>query len=242
MNHFQEPSSPANLADVNRRKWFIAARHDKERKAQIEEQSDDALLDIAVAVIVATEIETQAFQTKLDTYDEATVIALMGNQELLDAVNDRIVDMLSRAHELDDGRRVFKTQDGKHVFNAYGEQVDEAIIHPDEINDNLPKWEEYQPLLLEQKHLMQERDDLLEYQEKLDHARERSNSDGFTKNELDELDAELEADMPIEVSRQLPDYDPANEEILKTDFTASATPPALSATDMAIDPSMVPNL
>lgn len=224
MNHFQEPNSTDKLADANRRKWFIAARKDKERKTQIEEQSEEALLDFAVAVIVATEIEIQTFQSKLDTYDEATVIALMENQELLDAVNERIADMLSRAYILEDGRRVFKTEDGKRVFDEHGEQIDEAIIHPDVIADDKPTWEAFSKSQDERATLLQEREGLIEYQEKLDDARESSNADSFTKEELDELEAELEADMPQAIAKHISGMEAVTAVGLKTEFKTPGSP------------------
>ena len=241
MNHFQEKDSSTKLAEASRRKWFIAAREDKERKAQIEEQSEDAFLDLAASVIIATEIEIQTFQAKLDTYDEATVVALMENQVLLDAVNERIADMLSRAHKLEDGRRIFKTEDGKRVYDEHGEQVAPTVIDPDAINDNLPKWEEYKPLHLEQKRLMQEREGLIQYQEKLDDARERSNADDFTKDELDELEAELEADMPPAVAKYISGFETAdNAPDLKSNFTSSSNTAKLTKLDVVIERAPTP--
>ena len=103
MNHFQHKPTLAERAEENRRKWFIAAREQREHKEHLEDKADEAFLEFATSVILATQAEIEAFQVKLDTYDEATVKALMINQEALDAVNAEILDMLSRAHKLDDG-------------------------------------------------------------------------------------------------------------------------------------------
>ena len=225
VNHFQHNNRAVTLADANRRKWFIAAREDKERKDQVAEQSEQAFVDFAASVIVATEIEIQTFQAKLDTYDEATVIALIENREALDAVRTQLNDMLSRAHVLEDGRRVFKTEDGKRVFDEHGEQLDEAIIHPDTISDDRPTWESYSKSRDLERQLQTERQALIEYQEKLDNARERSNADDFTKEELDDLDAELVDAVPPLVKKHVPGFDAVeNAPAAKTAFTANADP------------------
>ena len=53
-----------------------------------------------------------------------------------------------------------------------------------------------------------QREDILKFQKKLDDARERSNGDDFTKDELDKLGAELEGSLPDAVARQMPAYEP----------------------------------
>lgn len=241
MNDFQHYNHTAKQAEVNRRKWFIAARENRDRKEKITEEAEQALLDLVTTVVLATEIEIITFQAKLDTYDEATVIALMENQQLLDAVNERIADTLSRAHVLEDGRRVFKTENGLQVFDEHGEQVDESVIHPDQIDDSKPTWEAFEGELKLEEQLQSERQGLIEYQEKLDNARERSNSDDFTKKELDELESELEADMPPAVAKHIPGMKTSSAIELKTEFKTPADP-AISSPVVRINSNATPSL
>lgn len=205
-----------------REKWFIAAREHKERKELRVEQAEEEFLDFAVSAILATEIEVQEFQARLDTYDEATVKALMENQEALDLLQIQITEMLSSAHVMKDGTRVFKSEDGTWAVDEHGHRLDNETHDIDAISQTKVTAEEYLEVHEQKKQLMQERQELLDYQEKLDNARERSNSDDFTKDELDELDKELEADMPETVKRQLPDYKPSQEANLQSAFEASA--------------------
>ena len=225
MNHFRNERVSVKVAEANRHQWFIAAREEKRRKTQLADQADDDFLDLVTSVILATEFEVQQFRTRLDKYDEATVAALMENQQALDAVRERLANMLSRAHVLGDGRRVFKTGDGTQVFDEHGSQLDETIIHPDQIDDNKPRWEAFQQELQTQQQLIQERRDLHEYQQKLDEARERSGPDDITKSELDDLDKDLMDAMPTAVRRQIPGFE-ASETIpaVKSEFTARANP------------------
>jgi len=224
MNHFKHYNHSAKQTDVNRRNWFIAARDNRDRKEKIADDAEQALLDLVATVVLATEIEIKTFHAKLDTYDEATVIALMENQQLLDAVHERITDMLSRAHVLEDGRRVFKTENGLQVFDEHGEQIDATVIHPDRIDNSKPRWEAFEGELKLEKQLQAERQSLIEYQEKLDNARERSNADDFTKEELEELESELKADMPPAITEHIPGMEASSAVELKTEFKTPASP------------------
>ena len=228
VNHFRGSSrkpTSAELAEVQRLKWFIAAKDEQERKEKQEERAEKTDLDLATAVemIIATEIQIEAFHEKLDKYDEATIRALMENQEALELVREQMDRLLDRAHVLEDGRRVFKTEDGLRVFDEFGTKLDRETIDPDTIDDNAPRWEAYQPLMLEEARFEAQRESLIEYQDKLDDARERSSQEGFTARELEALEAELEADMPPSVAQFLPaDMQPAATPTMKSDYEAVA--------------------
>ena len=78
-------------------------------------------------------------------------------------------------------------------------------------------------LVLEEASLEAQRESLIEYQDKLDNARERSSQEGFTVEELKSLEAELEADMPPSFAQFLPaDMQPAATPTRKSDYEAVA--------------------
>jgi len=228
VNHFRGSSrkpTSAELAEVQRLKWFIAAKDEQERKEKQEERAEKTDLDLATAVemTIAAEVQIEAFHEKLDKYDEATVRALMENQEALELVREQMGRLLDRAHVLEDGRRVFKTEDGLRVFDEFGTELDRETIDPNTIDDNAPRWEAYQPLMLEEARLEAQRESLIEFQSKLDDARERSSQEDFTVEELESLEAELEADMPPSVAQFLPaDMQPAATPTMKSDYEAVA--------------------
>lgn len=58
---------------------------------------------LSAAVTIASDVQITEFKVKLDTYDAATVTALMENQVLLDAVRESLDLILSRAHVLENG-------------------------------------------------------------------------------------------------------------------------------------------
>lgn len=223
--HFKRDDSSRHPEWLRQQRWFIRAREDREQKQQAADKLDDNLAALASEVIAATEREIFEFQTRLDKYDEATVVALMENQELLDAVNTRLEAMLANAYVMEDGRRVFKTLDGSKVFDEFGAPVSRDELDYDLITPDMPAWETYQPDLLERERLLADRDRIYEFQEKVDGARAAAGEEGFSKAELDDLDAELLEAMPQSVRAHVPGMEPASATPnLKTEFTAPADP------------------
>ena len=80
--------------------------------------------------------------------------------------------MRERAHKLDDGRRVFKANDGNHIFDEHGAQVPPEILPPSSVADHRPRWETFKAAMDEKQALQQERKQIMEFQKKLDAARE----------------------------------------------------------------------
>ncbi|WP_350335242.1 hypothetical protein [Coralliovum pocilloporae] len=231
LSHFhtssRKPGSPEQV-EAMRRKWFIASKEQRQKREEMEERAEDTFIDLAIAATIATEAQIEAFNRKLDTYDEATVRALMENQEALDAVQAEIDDMLSRAHKLEDGRRVFKTEDGRRVFDEHGNELDQLVVDPESISDQAPTWESFDASVSTLGELKIERQEIFQYQEKLDAVREHASSGEITEDELAELEADLDGRMPPAVQRQLPDYEPTQETSLTSDFMATARDVAIS--------------
>ena len=240
IDHFDIKEALQDQKDQQRKKWFIAARDQREKKAQLEERADEDFMDYASSVILATEIEVQHFQAKLDVYDEATVKALMENTQALEAVNERIQEKLGHAHTLEDGRKVFKSEDGTWAIDEDGKELEATTNDMDIIPKTKVTAEEYKTDIEERNQLNTERQNILDYQEKLDDARERSHSDDFTREELDALDKELQTGMPMAVKRQLPNYDPSQETSLQSNFTATVNPAVKTIIDASIQRPMMP--
>ena len=170
----------------------IRKRIVRERK---EEREDRRNADFLMAVM-ATPTQIQAFTVKLDRYDTATVEALMVNGEKLQEVRKQIDQMLLEAHVLPDGRRVFRTRDGKQVFDEAGQAVAAEVVRADAIDPRKPAWEDYRAVVERESKLQEERIQLRDYQERLDEARVKVNEGSLTKDDLDNLDADLEKSMP----------------------------------------------
>ncbi|MCO5147384.1 MAG: hypothetical protein M9895_14555 [Aquamicrobium sp.] len=182
---------------------------DKEERDKKREQDTsaehDALLDMAITIL-ATEAEFNGFMIELDEYDAATVKALMENDEQLKQVREELKILLDKAYVLPDGRRVFKTEDGTRVFDEHGVEVED--IDPDMIEDWRPHWELYQNPFEREADLVQQRDDILEFQKLADEtraeARRANEAGGMNRERLQELREKLADEAPDAVKRQLP--------------------------------------
>lgn len=173
----------------------------RDRKEDVTEDAGE-VLDFALAIISTTEANELRFE--LDLYGTGAVAALQQNEIELMEAREQFDRFLLKAHVMPDGRRVFKTEDGKRVFDENGLELSEDIIHADEIDDNRPRWEEAKGAIDRIEALTQERTDIIEYQDKLDAARDRLDSGEMTRKEFDELRGELKANMPDAVRVQVP--------------------------------------
>ncbi len=194
--HFSRDGRSRHSHWLRQQRWFIAAKAKQQRREELAQGLKDELIGLAANVVLATQQQIELFEAKLDTYDEATVMALMENQEKLDVVNAEISALLERAYVLDDGRRVFKTEDGTQVFDEFGEAVGRDALDPDFIRPDQPTWESFAERKALQERLEIERRELLEFQEKIDSARERLAEGDATEADLEQLDADLSVSMP----------------------------------------------
>lgn len=245
MDDFEIRALQSEALRHEREKWFIASKHQQEQKELKQEQADDEFLDLVASVILADPIEIEAFKVDLDTYDALTIEAIMENREILEALYLERDTALENAYQLDDGTHVFKSEDGIRVFDKEGNQLLSGIVDPNQIPDHNTTHEAWQDIRTKiHKHEIIDQK-LLDYQEKLDNARERLDDAELTQDEFDELKEGIEKDMPIEVRRKLPDYSPSQETDLKSEFTATAAieqAAKLAPANMSIDAAMLPSM
>lgn len=234
IEHFRAEGAGRESEWARQRRWFIKAKHEQQRREQMEERAEDSATALSAAATVASEIQVSEFKVKLDTYNSATVTALMENQELLDAVEDRLKAMLARAHVLEDGRRVFRTEDGTQVFDEHGQEVTAKEIDPGSISPDAPTWEVFSAGLEEQAQLQAERTEILEFQEKVDAARERVDAGEISEAELDELDADLLEAMPNAVREHVPGIQPNANEV-ETGFKDAQQSSRISISNTTFD-------
>ena len=201
------------------------AAQDRERREHIrrEEQQDRADRAILEAALATFE-QVSTFRVEIDDYDTKTVESLMENREAMEIVQRRIDDMLGLAEVMPDGRRVFKTIDGKQVYDEHGQELSREEIDPDSIDDQKPKWEAFKAETEERARLMKERQQLLDYQDKLDQARERLDAGEITQKELDQLKTELKDTMPDAVRQKLDLDKPKAEATMAQPAMTVATP------------------
>lgn len=179
--HFAGKDQGHHSEWLRQQRWFTKAREDNQRREKAQDRLDDDVVALASEAIMASSAQIKAFEVKLDRYDEAAVQALMENQALLDAANERIEDLLGQAHVMDDGRRVFRTEDGHQVFDEKGVEVGRDELDPNVIGPRAPTWETFAAGKAEQAQLQAERTEILEYQENLMTHATRSQTVTFPK-------------------------------------------------------------
>lgn len=179
------------------------AQERERRQKQDEARNDTADLGDLAATMVTAE-QAEVFRLELDAYQVATIEALEINREALDSARERLAETLEEAHTLDDGRRVFKSEDGLHVIDEFGNQVSSDIITPEEIPNSAPSAEEFLQQRLNVSALETQQTELLDYQSDLDDAVERLDSGKLTVSEYDDLRADLRDAAPEAVRAGIP--------------------------------------
>ncbi|SEL40911.1 hypothetical protein SAMN04487976_1085 [Xaviernesmea oryzae] len=203
---------------------FEARMRREAEHERVEEKKRDHDTADAIETALAPPRAIIEFRSELDTYDTKTVEALMENRDALDRVEDQIEIMLGQAQVLPDGRRVFKTQDGKRVFDEHGQEIASTVIDATSIDDKKPKWEVFKGVNDEEARLTAERQALLDYQQRLDAARERLDKGEITNAELGRLKADLAETMPEAVRQKLNLENPKTETAPPLTASASALP------------------
>ncbi|MGX1499834.1 small-conductance mechanosensitive channel [Labrenzia sp. MBR-25] len=224
-HHFASDETSRHSEWLRQQRWFIKAREDQERRQREDDKFDNDMESLVSAALAATDEAIKEFTAKLDRYDEATVMALMENQRQLDEVNAHIEEMLNQAFVMPDGRRVFLTKDRTQAFDEFGNAVSSDELDFNDITPDKPTWEQWLDLAHQRDELTDERRDILEFQDKVDAAREKASSGKITEKELEELDDELAGAVPQSVRRHMPELADANDEpSLESGAQASLAP------------------
>ena len=236
--HFASDDRGRHSEWLRQQQWFIKARQDNQHRDTVEDKAEQNASAFASAVVMATATQIEKFEIKLNSYDEATVVALMENQELMDAVNARIDALLAQAYVMDDGRRVFRTEDGEQVFDEFGGEVSAEELNADLIDPSYPTWEAFSAEVDQRQELTQQRTEILEFQEKVDAAHEQIAEGEISEADLDALDAELLEAMPLAVRDHVAGLE---SDTPAPDLTVDATAPtAMSQIQNAVVSAVVP--
>ncbi|MEM8625378.1 MAG: hypothetical protein AAGG47_17900 [Pseudomonadota bacterium] len=210
------------------------------------EAKPDAIELLQLAILTgATKGEIEKLAGRLNAHQAAVIEALQENREELDQAEEDLGRMLEEAHVLLDGRRVFRTKDGRQVFDEHGALVAPEELDPRDVDPSRPSWEDYRSGRDRQEALRAEQRDLLEYQCRLDEAEERLQRGEPSREELDELDDLLHTSAPEAVRERLPESEPAHlasdAEVNPETYLAYGTPEtAADLSDPAFDAILGP--
>lgn len=210
---------------------FDENRHQRKERDAAEDRYDEETWALIEIFLASTESIAE-FRLQLDDYDAKTVEALMENREALEAIRSHINELLDEAYVLPDGRRVFKTKDGSHVYDERGVELSIEEIDPAEIADSHPFWETYHAARQTEEALEKQQEKLIDYQNKLDDAREHLDRGGITQDELSRMKTDLTNEMPETVREKLGLRPLQADATLTQEVTAAAAPEAGAPTDV----------
>ena len=161
-----------------------AAEKAKQDRAEARAELADQLANLPTAARVA------AARATFDRWEAANLEAIMDLQEDLRVAEAQLETVLARAFVLPDGRSVFKTADGQRGMDERCADVTQ-LIAPDLIEDHRPAWETFQQHADRMDQLNDQLTERLEFQSRMDTARDRMDSGELSVDELDALEAEL---------------------------------------------------
>ncbi len=251
MHHFGNDARFSGSEEARRKQWFIKARQDQKLREDMtkEAAATTNVTAFAVTTVMATEAQIDAFELKLDRYDEATTAALMENQVEYEALQKRMIEIESRlegiwqhANIMSDGRRVFLNADRTQAYDEFGAEVSEEEYAYDQFKPDHRPVDSFLDHLKERGAIRgamadnrASREKIHEFDELKNSHREEIAKGGVTEERLNEMDDELLDAMPPEVVRHLSaDATLSNAPDAKSNFTANANPAALTKTGAAI--------
>ena len=194
----------ARSTDADRHHEIVRRVQEEIRKKDKDERAEAGAEDLLDMVIMATSTELAEFDVTVNHYETATYEALIENERLLEEARREHEEMLEKAYTLPDGRKVFESEDGLRVFDADGNELDAAVITPEEIEDWRPRHEAYQEKIESIETLVAQRAEIITYQERLELAREQVGDGEISQSDLKEIERELADDMPDAVRNELP--------------------------------------
>lgn len=194
----------------------------KKHEKQVREKEEQQLEEL----VLASAQQIEMFNQQLDTYDTATVRALMDNDVALDTIRRTREALEAGVYRMPDGQIAIKSDDGKRVLDRHGVKLPPGTIDPSAIPDGLPRWSAFKAADDTQEKLTRERHDILDYQERLDAAREAVSRGRVTADGLADMNDDLRRSMPDAVKAQLPG--PAAKRDIPNLRGASPTTPGLS--------------
>lgn len=196
-----------------RQEAWDGARRVEERvnkaKAETAKASDYVEAVLTTMLVIGPGPETiRQYEVRLGYHQEAVILALQESQERLDLSEERLQALRDEAYVTEDGRRVFRSEDGTWVIDETGALVEVDELDPDVIADHRPSAETWLEAVEENRALQEQRQDLVDYQSALDDAQDRLSAGGLSNEDLAELD-DLLSNAPTAVRARLPTTDPA---------------------------------
>lgn len=202
---FLERTSTKAFKELQQRQADELRRKNAEKAKN---ENDDTSDDILIVVAMASQENVQAFRDQLNEMQQRTIERVLYLQHQRDALLAEQQQMLENAYALEDGRRVFRSEDSTYVIDENGSEVRRDVVDPDDIGDGFTSAETYLSItrrLDDNEHATSE---AIQFQEQLDDLGDRLGRDELTQEELDVFIQELEYITPESFQPDM-DIDPS---------------------------------
>lgn len=145
--------------------------------------------------------QTKQFQEQMDRLDQACAEALLENDEKLRIAREELDRIREHAYEITmpDGTVAKVYRDGDTVRNDGGEEISQELVKPADVSDDPMQWTHRKEAKETVDRLEQARQHILQYQQKIEVAKERQQAGGLSGEDLEKATAELKRAMPDEV-------------------------------------------
>lgn len=175
--------------------------------SQERQDAADAEFHALAEMAMASQERIAQFRQRIDLFDHANLAALRESDEKLQAAQQKRHDIRERAYEVTkaDGTAVKVYRDNEIVRDDGGSIVSPEIVDTDEIPASYPTWAQRLDAERDVRQAQQAYDEVVEYRELLNSARERLEDGKLSAEEVDELDIALVKDMPDAVRRHYED-------------------------------------
>lgn len=183
----------AGRNDYRISRFFTAATADIQAD---EDENDQSFLGLWE---LSREIQ-KIMQRRIDEIQDAIDRALEESAERIRQAQEHVERIRQNAVKLEDGTAVYLAQDGLRAFDDHGRELTAAELEAIDWPEHAPTWEQRQAAGDELEAAINERQEIREYQERVNGHESRI--DTLSPDELDDINRDLEA-MPEAVRRQL---------------------------------------
>jgi hypothetical protein len=209
--HFRKGHNTAYAERLRQQFFHDQQKDQKNRKDQLADDVDSDLMSFAMDIVMASETQLLEFDNRLDQYEHITIEAIVLKQEELDKLLETRNQLLSDAYVMEDGRRVFKSEDGSYVIDEHRQYVSPQELDYNLLHSGHPAAEIFEANEDKFDTVKQELQQLHTFHEKIDEARDRRAEGNITEKELQEMDKEFLEMMPASVKARIPDLETSTE-------------------------------
>ena len=181
--------------------------------------------------LAALREQTVRFQEQLNRLDQASMEALLENEEQQRVAREELKRLQDRAYEITmpDGHTVKLYRDGNSVRDDDGAVVSPDIIKAEDISQNAPTWAERKARGDAITDLEKRRNEIIKFREEVQHTQQHAKSGDISADELGHLQADLDKKIPDDVRRHYGSLAPnESARALGMDAAPDMTDPALS--------------